>query len=655
MRSELVYTSSGSPVRLGREIGRGGEGVVYEIEGRAEQVAKLYLSPVDQQKTAKLQTMLLKRTDALTRLAAWPSDLLLRAPRGRVAGLLMRRITGFRPIHELYTPKSRLQEFPRANWPFLVHVAANVARAFALMHSCGVIIGDVNHGNILVNDAGMTSLIDCDSYQVLNNGQKFICEVGVAAYTPPELQGKNFSTIVRTENHDNFGLALLIFHLLFMGRHPFAGRFLDAGEMPVERAIREYRFAFSGNAKALQMAPPPNSLRLSDLPPTMANLFEQAFSPAAAQAARPHPRQWLDTLESLSRELAACSPVSSHHYYKALPSCPWCQIENNSALMLFLQLDWPSANPDFNLAAAWSQITSIPAPGPAPALITRQDALKRFTPGKAAARRRRKRLAFALAIIVLAVGASFVLKLDPSLSFWTAVTAACVAVVVAKITTPRNSRRAAAAAKLAAGRYQSVQKKWREQTSEKAFADKMAELEAARNEFDSLPRTRHEGMKQLEKNRRQAQLQKFLDRHYIRHATLAGIGPGRRAMLASYGIDTAGDVSWQSLENVDGIGSRNAVTLITWRDSLVSKFMFNPRLGVDRSEVAKLERRIAERRSHLEQTLAAGAAELERVRRRIVESRTALQTEAQQVLMALLQADEDLRSARCTVKNSANL
>ncbi|HEV2992725.1 MAG TPA: hypothetical protein VG759_30110, partial [Candidatus Angelobacter sp.] len=371
MRNELVYTSAGSPIRLGREIGRGGEGVVYEVEGRAEQVAKLYLQPVDSQKIAKLQTMVSKRTDALARLSAWPSDILLKAPKGRVTGLLMKKITGFRAIHELYTPKSRLQEFPRANWPFLVHVAANVARAFALVHSYGVVIGDVNHGNILVNGAGITALIDCDSYQVINNGQKFICEVGVSAYTPPELQGKSLSSIVRTENHDNFGLALLVFHLLFMGRHPFAGRFLGVGEMPVERAIREYRFAFSTNSKAVQMASPPNSIQLADLPSTFARYFEQAFSPAAATAARPDAQQWLNALESLAKELAQCSRTSSHHYYKQLASCPWCRIEKDSALTLFLQLDWPSVDSNFNLTAVCSQITSIPNPGTAPPLATR--------------------------------------------------------------------------------------------------------------------------------------------------------------------------------------------------------------------------------------------------------------------------------------------
>ena len=43
--------------------------------------------------------------------------------------------------------------------------------------------------------------------------------------------------------HDAFGLAVLIFQILFMGRHPYSGHFLGSGEMPIERAIREHRFA----------------------------------------------------------------------------------------------------------------------------------------------------------------------------------------------------------------------------------------------------------------------------------------------------------------------------------------------------------------------------------------------------------------------------
>ena len=34
--------------------------------------------------------------------------------------------------------------------PFLIHTAANIARAFAVVHESGQVIGDVNHGNIVV-------------------------------------------------------------------------------------------------------------------------------------------------------------------------------------------------------------------------------------------------------------------------------------------------------------------------------------------------------------------------------------------------------------------------------------------------------------------------------------------------------------------------
>src|SRR5215472_3422631 len=372
------YAGDGSPIEVGRELGRGGEGAVYDIANRPNRVAKIYLAPIDSQKAEKLHVMVSQCTPALTKLAAWPLDVVL-DQRRQVAGLVMNKISGFRPVHKLYTPKSPLQEFPGATWAFLVHAATNVARAFAVMHSHNVVIGDVNHGNVMINDAAVCSLIDCDSFQVTNNGHRFLCEVGVSTYTPPELQGKEFATFVRTENHDNFGLALLIFHLLLMGRHPFAGRFLGAGEMPVERAIREYRFAFAPNSRELQMAPPPNSLGLSDLPPKVAALFEQAFSMAAAQdSGRPKAATWIESLEALSRDLILCPRNSSHCYYKSLIKCPWCRLEEGSAIFFFLQFDAPAARSDFKIDAVWTRIMAVPGPGPAPELDVQQQATTAF-------------------------------------------------------------------------------------------------------------------------------------------------------------------------------------------------------------------------------------------------------------------------------------
>jgi len=637
-------------MRIGHELGRGGEGVVYDLENRPDQVAKIYLAPVDSQKADKLQVMVAQCTEALTRLAAWPSGLVLDQKR-HVAGLIMKKITGFRPVHELYTPKSRLQEFPRANWAFLVHAATNVARAFAVVHSHSVVIGDVNHGNVVVNDAALCVLIDCDSFQVTNNGHRFLCEVGVSAYTPPELQGKDFTTFVRTENHDNFGLALIIFHLLMMGRHPFAGRFLGRGEMPVERAIAEYRFAFSANSKALQMEPPPNSLRLSDLPPNIAAMFEQAFSTqSAGDSSRPKALNWIESLESLSRDLIICPRNSSHVYYKQVIKCPWCRMEDGSAIAFFLQLDVAVGQADYKINAVWARIMSVPGPGPAPPLEVHSLIAQSFVPcaeATAAGRKRKRRIGLGFGIVAIAVFIAMLLagSLD-ILSGWPALLIVVMAIVVAAQIWKRNEKPVEflVARESAAARYESLEHRWQKETSEAQFLAKRVELEAIKKELESLAAVRHNRMRNLEKNRERIQLHKWLDRHYIRAATIPGIGPGRKALLSSYGIDTAADLNWRALQAVDGIGPRYSSALMQWHDSIAAKFVFNPRLGIDAQEVAKLDREIGQRRHYLQQRLSAGIPELQIIRERTTAARTSLRRQTLEALEALMQAEADVEA-----------
>src|SRR6266576_795095 len=200
-----VTDDKGTPLRLGAEIARGGEGIVYELTSNPTVVAKVYFKPPDNNKADKLSAMVQTGTADLGKFATWPSATLRRD--GHVVGILMPRVAAHsRPIHELYTPKTRVREFPSANWQFLVNVAANVTRGFAVIHQTGHVIGDVNHGNILVAPNGITAFIDCDSFQIRSNGRVYLCEVGVSTYTPPELQNKPFNHVVRTPDHDCFGL-----------------------------------------------------------------------------------------------------------------------------------------------------------------------------------------------------------------------------------------------------------------------------------------------------------------------------------------------------------------------------------------------------------------------------------------------------------------
>ena len=222
-----------------------------------------------------------------------------------VRGFIMPRVVARRDIHELYSPKSRAEAFPEVDFRFL-HVAANIVRAFAVVHEQGHVLGDVNHGNLLVGADGTVMLIDCDSFQIGNGTNVFTCDVGVPLFTAPELHGRTFRGLVRTANHDRFGLAVLLFHLLYMGRHPFAGRYVGAGDMPIEKAVSEYRFAYGPDRAANGMERPrARFLWRRWAPPSRS--FSSAFGRADNSGIRPDAKTWVEALEKLKLGLRVCS------------------------------------------------------------------------------------------------------------------------------------------------------------------------------------------------------------------------------------------------------------------------------------------------------------------------------------------------------------
>jgi DNA-binding helix-hairpin-helix protein with protein kinase domain len=332
--SPEVVDGAGRPIKLGAIVGQGGEGAVYAVAADPSLVAKVYHQPLSGDRADKIRTMGLLRTDALTRLTAWPTGLLMDKSGGRPVGLLMPRVANRKDIHQLYSPKSRRSEFMRADWRFLVRAATNTARAFALVHEAGCIIGDVNHGGILVGQDATVTLIDCDSFQVTHGGRRFLCEVGVETFTPPELQGRSFAGVMRNPAHDDFGLAVMTFLLLFMGRHPFAGRFAGSGDMPISRAIEEHRFAYGSRRAALQMTQPPGTPPLSIVGPQAAHLFERAFAAEATTSGRPTAREWIAALDGLEKALRQCGSNPSH-WHHAASSCPWCPMEGATGVALF--------------------------------------------------------------------------------------------------------------------------------------------------------------------------------------------------------------------------------------------------------------------------------------------------------------------------------
>lgn len=359
---DFIFDSRGRPVLLGKELGKGGEGVVYEVAGDPATVVKLYTNEEKPQLFRKLEALTLLATPQLAQIGAWPTSTVYRNK--KISGFLMPRVRG-EPIHQLYSPASMKIKFPSAtNWRFLVHTARNVAAAFSIVHETNnIVIGDVNQNNILVSERGEVKFIDCDSVQITMGNLFYPCEVAISHFTPAELMGRSLEGTRRSQNHDNFGLAVLVFHLLFLGRHPFAGTYLGPGEMPIERAIAEGRFAYGRTALRRQMKQPPHSLSLSVLPGAMADMFEAAFDLRAVSQARPTARDWLNVLDKLRNGLTQCAVHKDHVFPNIGANCLWCEIETKGGPIFFITVGPAISEFEmFDLATLWEKICAVQTP-----------------------------------------------------------------------------------------------------------------------------------------------------------------------------------------------------------------------------------------------------------------------------------------------------
>ena len=341
---------------------------MFDMIGKPNSVAKIYLKPPDRAKAEKIAVMVGMATDRLTALSAWPTAT-LHLPSGQLAGFVMPKLAGYRPVFQVYGPKLRLRQFPKADWRFLVHTAGNAARAFGVIHGSGLVVGDINHGNLFVGTDATVRFIDTDSMQVTYGGRSWNCEVGVSTHQPPEMQGlASYRDVTRTANHDAFGLAVIVFQLLCMGRHPFSGRYSGHGEPPdIERAIKEDRYAYGGDLRRTQMSPPPGSLPMPALPSNIQAMFEAAFAPLSSSGGRPTAERWKSELDSLGKSLRRCGVNAGHWHSPAAASCPWCDVESHSGVVLFPAV-FVSGHTGNGIVLLWQEIQSIPDPGPLPLL-----------------------------------------------------------------------------------------------------------------------------------------------------------------------------------------------------------------------------------------------------------------------------------------------
>ena len=597
-------------VPIGNLIGRGGEGAVYEVQGDPTLVAKIYHKrPLDEHQVAKLQAMVSVWSSPLETIAAWPRSILYDPTSRKPCGILMIRMDDAKQLHELYGTTNRRRHFPEVGWHHMVLAARNAAAAFQTLHAANIVVGDVNQGNLLVDKRMCVRMIDCDSFQIASNGRTFSCPVGTPHFTPPELQSQKLRDVLRSPNHDRFGLAILIFHLLFVGRHPFAGRYRGPGDLSIEKAIAERRFAFSKNRTETLVDPPPASILLEDLPPNIGALFEAAFRSNGQDNARPTPLQWVQELEGLMKFRKACRFDPIHIYPAHLTDCPWCRIEDTGGPAFFVPAGGVTGVTADRLAALDDQILELRdvrfAELPSNRLATPEMPAIRAT--KATGRRTWPEWISALMVATWVVCFASIF-IPGQIGLITFITNWALSLL---LSLPLIFGKEAHARRKSAEDFTEWLSKGTQQLENLADAIKKhhtnreAAFDASNDNLKNEIHTYRHAEASLQDsivNQREMQKADYLRGFSIRDSfqKIPNLTPSHVTMLESFGVESANDIEQLRMYGIPGIDGEMQMELMQWRREIEPGFRFNPEHGITLADMGAAKE-IAVRRFKMSQ------------------------------------------------------
>ena len=297
-----VRDGQGTEKRLGKELARGGEGVVYQLEERADVLVKVYHARVleDAGAAARLE----RKINAMTtnqRLrgldrAAWPLRPLYDPNSGQWCGYAMRRQTGINLQGLLGAPQNMREFAPAWNRLHMVRLCLDFLETIEVLSAERTLPVDFNPCNFLVDvTTARCAFIDCDGYQFLDAaGNLHLCEAVRPDLAAPELLERNRWNEAPVKPASlRFSVGMVLFFILNLGNNPYRHR---NGNDPVDNL----RAGICGLGKDADCPMPPGPWYViwSHLSFDLKNLFIRCFRDGHADSsARPAIAEWRDALQ----------------------------------------------------------------------------------------------------------------------------------------------------------------------------------------------------------------------------------------------------------------------------------------------------------------------------------------------------------------------
>ena len=244
---DVLYDADKNEIVLNDFIAEGGEGAVFTLQN-CEYVAKIY-KPKRRTKKLKKKLNSMIENSIKSKNIAWPQYLLYNE-KGHFVGFVMKRVPSncMQIGHTaLMINNNDVRERFIPDWTRedLVKNALAIIRLFRILHSKGIIMGDINPSNIMINPKNSNEVyfVDCDSYQIGD----YLCTVGTPIFTSPDYYKRcnmkpDYSRVKRAIEDEYYAIATLVFEILMNGQAPFSSKSTEKSDIISD--ICNHKFAY---------------------------------------------------------------------------------------------------------------------------------------------------------------------------------------------------------------------------------------------------------------------------------------------------------------------------------------------------------------------------------------------------------------------------
>lgn len=208
-KQSVVSLVSGKSATIIKELGRGGQGIVYLVEVDGEQKAlKWYLNAPDDKFYRNLEHNIV--SGAPSDVFLWPEDL-TEKQQGSYGYIMRLRPKNYYEFGNFLLAKVSFKSFSA-----MLSAAMKICNGFMMLHRFGYSYQDLNDGNFFIDPSSGDVLI-CDNDNVMPQGEKSGI-MGKTRYMAPEIVAGG----IPDKYSDRFSLSVILF-MLFYANHPFEG------------------------------------------------------------------------------------------------------------------------------------------------------------------------------------------------------------------------------------------------------------------------------------------------------------------------------------------------------------------------------------------------------------------------------------------------